>query len=89
MHLRAYDAYCKKYGPQQALIEGWCRGDFGTEELNVFIPGWRNELSRLTELERTNKALHRELDDMTERCRTAEQRVRAALPVPKQREVGC
>lgn len=31
------------------------------------------------ELERTNEALHRELDDMTERCRTAEQRVRAAL----------
>jgi hypothetical protein len=32
------------------------------------------------ERERTNEALHRELDDMTERCRTAEQRVRAAAP---------
>lgn len=36
-------------------------------------------LSRVDELERTNEALHRELDDMTERCRTAEQRVRSAL----------
>lgn len=30
------------------------------------------------ERERTNDALHRALDEMTERCRTAEQRVRSA-----------
>lgn len=34
------------------------------------------------ELARTNEALHRELDDMTERCRTAEQRVRASYANP-------
>ena len=50
MHLRAYDAYCKKHGGQQALIEGWCRGGFCTEELDVFLPGWRDELSELTKL---------------------------------------
>lgn len=50
MHLRAYDAYCKKHGEQQALIEGWCRGGFGTGELDMFIPGWRDELSELTKL---------------------------------------
>jgi DNA-binding transcriptional MerR regulator len=48
MHLRAYDAYCKKCGPQKALIEGWCRGGFSTNELDIFIPGWREELSQLT-----------------------------------------
>ncbi len=50
MHLRAYDAYCKLYGPQKALIEGWCRGGFGTCELDKFIPGWREEISVLSQL---------------------------------------
>jgi hypothetical protein len=58
MHLRAYDAYCKKYGAQPALIdlEGRnCRGGFGVSELDKFIPGWRDELSRIKQLE---TALH-------------------------------
>lgn len=45
MHLRAYDAYCIEYRPQQALIEGGCRGGFGVSELDRFIPKWRDELS--------------------------------------------
>lgn len=62
MHLDAYDAYCKKYGRQDALIDlevRGCRGGFGTSELDVFIPGWREKLSerttmlyRIAELER-------------------------------------
>jgi len=54
MHLRAYDAYCKEYSPQPALIdlEGRnCRGGFGVNELDRYIPGWREELSRTNELE--------------------------------------
>lgn len=53
MHLRAYDAYCKEWGPQQAMIdlEGRnCRGGFSTGELDMFIPGWRDELSETTKL---------------------------------------
>lgn len=48
MHLRAYAAYSKRSSPQPALLdlEGRnCRGGFGTEELDMFIPGWREELS--------------------------------------------
>ena len=55
MHLRAYDAYCKKWGPQKALIdlEGRnCRGGFSTGELDDFIPGWREELSEITQLQK-------------------------------------
>jgi hypothetical protein len=48
LHLEAYSAYCKKYGPQQALIEGGCRGGFATGELDMFIPGWREKISALT-----------------------------------------
>jgi hypothetical protein len=47
MHLRAYEVYSKKWGPQPAMIdlEGrYCRGGFHVEELNEFIPGWRHEL---------------------------------------------
>ena len=57
MHLRAYDAYCEKYGPQPALIEGGCRGGFGTNELDRFIPGWREELSELSRLRTENASL--------------------------------
>lgn len=53
MHLRAYDAYCKKWGPQPAMIdlEGHnCRGGFADTELDMFIPSWREELSERTKL---------------------------------------
>lgn len=53
MHLRAYDAYRKRYGPQKSLIdlEGRnCRGGFHTDELDEFIPGWREELAVVTQL---------------------------------------
>lgn len=50
LHLEAYDAYCKRYGRQQALIEGGCRGGFGTQELDVLIPGWRERVSEIGQL---------------------------------------
>lgn len=50
LHLEAYDAYCKRYGKQQALIEGWCRGGFGTGELDEYIPGWRDKVSEIGRL---------------------------------------
>ena len=49
MHLRAYEVYSKRWGPQAAMIdlEGRnCRGGFSTDELDDFIPGWRDELER-------------------------------------------
>lgn len=57
MHMRAYDAYRKKYGEQRALIEGACRGGFGTGELDEFIPGWREELSEFHRMRRELAAL--------------------------------
>lgn len=51
LHLRAYDAYCEKYGSQTALIENGCRGGFHTSELDVFVPGWRDEISVIARLE--------------------------------------
>lgn len=63
MHLRAYDAYCKKWGPQAAMIdlEGRnCRGGFGTEELDEFIPGWRDELSEIKRLRAALEEIARE-----------------------------
>jgi len=53
LHLEAYDAYCKKYGKQPALIdlEGRnCRGGFGVGELDDFIPGWRDRVSEIGKL---------------------------------------
>lgn len=53
LHLEAYNAYCKKWSPQPALIdlEGRnCRGGFGTGELDEFIPGWRDKASEIGRL---------------------------------------
>lgn len=60
MHLRAYDAYCKIYSPQPALIDlekRNCRGGFHTSELDQFIPGWRDELSEIVALRNELAAL--------------------------------
>ena len=35
--MRAYEVYCKVYGPQEALVTGWCRGGFSTGELVAFL----------------------------------------------------
>jgi hypothetical protein len=81
MHLRAYDAYSKKYSPQPALIdlEGrGCRGGFGTRELDDFIPGWRDELSALAGKDREIAALREEI----ERFRAAWKIAEPFLPSP-------
>lgn len=64
MHLRAYEAYCKKCGAQPALIdlEGRnCRGGFHTGELDTFIPGWREELSGYSTLVKERDDLKKQL----------------------------
>ena len=35
--LRAYEAYCEVFRPQEALITGGCRGGFGAGELVAFL----------------------------------------------------
>lgn len=35
--LRAYEVYSHVYGEQKALIEGGCRGGFGSGELIAFL----------------------------------------------------
>lgn len=50
LHLKAYNAYCKKYRPQEALIDlagRECRGGFGVGELDEFVPRWRDEVEEL------------------------------------------
>lgn len=37
VHLAAYEVYSHIFGPQQALIEGNCRGGFGIGELVAFL----------------------------------------------------
>jgi hypothetical protein len=37
VYLAAYEVYSHVFGPQQALIEGECRGGFGTGELVAFL----------------------------------------------------
>ena len=35
--MRAYEVYCEVFGPQPALVTGWCRGGFGCGELIAFL----------------------------------------------------
>jgi len=54
IHLEAYEAYCKKWSHQTALIDlkgRGCRGGFGTEELDGFVPGWRDRVSAIGKMQ--------------------------------------
>jgi len=35
--MRAYEVYCHLYGPQEAMVTGWCRGGMATSELIAFL----------------------------------------------------
>ncbi len=35
--LLAYEVYCHKWGKQEALITGWCRGGFSTGEIIALL----------------------------------------------------
>jgi hypothetical protein len=37
VHMRAYEVYKRLYGEQESLIEGECRGGFGSNELVAFL----------------------------------------------------
>lgn len=85
MHLRAYDAYSKKWSPQPAMIdlEGRnCRGGFSVGELDDFIPGWREELSEIGRLKAERERLWDQLGQAQARIETDGrdlERLRAAL----------
>lgn len=79
-HLRAYDVYCKQNGKQQALIEGDCRGGFGTNELDRYIPGWREELSERAKLEADLATVTKERDDFAQRY-SSQEAVSAGLQI--------
>lgn len=37
VYMAAYEVYSHVYGPQEAMITGWCRGGFGINELVAFL----------------------------------------------------
>lgn len=51
MHLNAWDAYAKKWGRSQTAERMHERGGFSAGELDVLIPGWREDLSIITKLQ--------------------------------------
>lgn len=51
LHLRAWDRYAEKYGRSQSAKRLAERGGFGVSELDVFVPGWRDEVSEITRLQ--------------------------------------
>lgn len=66
IHMEAYEAYCRKWGAQPAMIdlEGRnCRGGFSTGELDGFIPGWRD---RVTDFGKMKTIIPVLLADLTE-----------------------
>jgi hypothetical protein len=68
MHLRAYAAYCNQHGEQKALLDldgKNCRGGFHVEELDEFIPSWREELTEAYHLRKRVEALEQERDGLS------------------------
>ncbi len=50
LHCRAWDAYAKKYGGSQSAERLAERGGFGLQELDMFVPEWRDEVSEISGL---------------------------------------
>ena len=50
LHLRAWDAYAAKYGRYQSAEGIAERSGFSVGELDVFVPGWRDEVSEIAKL---------------------------------------
>lgn len=53
IHLEAYEAYCRKWSAQPALInlpDRGCRGGFSVGELDDLVPGWRDRVTELGQL---------------------------------------
>lgn len=55
VYMRAYEVYSEVYGPQQAMIEGGCRGGFGTGELIAFL--YARSFPRSEWIQRVEEAL--------------------------------
>ncbi|GAA2867023.1 hypothetical protein GGQ99_001347 [Aminobacter niigataensis] len=62
LHLRAWDVYAKKYGRSQTAERLAERGGFGTQELDIFVPGWRDEVSEITRLQEALAAAEAEVE---------------------------
>ena len=77
MGQRAYEGYSGEYGSSQSIERIAERGGFHPNEMDQFVPGWREELSEITalraEVERLRKstpvarldAMEAERDDVT------------------------
>jgi hypothetical protein len=76
LHMEAYSVYAKKYGKQEALITGWCRGGFGTSELDEFIPGWRERITELDEVRRQLELCQQDNKRLREAC----EKIRDLIP---------
>jgi hypothetical protein len=59
---KAYSAYSARYGHSQSLERLAERGGFGAGELDMFVPGWREEVSELAAL-RSELATEKRISD--------------------------
>ena len=56
VYLKAYEVYSYVYGAQAALLEGGCRGGFGTGELVAFL--YASGFPQKEWRDRVNEAFH-------------------------------
>lgn len=66
LHLRAWDAYAAKYGRYQSAERIAERAGFSVGELDMFVPGWREEVSEITKLRAEVARLTAILDTVAE-----------------------
>ncbi len=67
VHRLAWEAYAKKYGKQQSAERIAERGGFGCEEMDMFVPGWREMVegspAQAVDLEQFRQPVQDWLDD--------------------------
>lgn len=70
LHLRAYDVYAAKWGRGQSAERIAERGGFAVDELDEFVPGWRDEASEIASLRTKLAKVTAERDKAVQRAVT-------------------
>jgi hypothetical protein len=63
---KAFSVYSTRYGRDQSLERMAERGGFGPGEMDLFLPGWRDEVSEITSLRVALAAVTKERDEAQE-----------------------
>jgi hypothetical protein len=75
---KAFSVYSARYGRDQSLERMAERGGFGPGEMDLFLPGWRDEVAEITSLRAALAAVTKERDEAATWAKELDERLAAS-----------